>query len=58
MLYEVTNLELGTSYLYTDRGFCALIGVTESNFANRWRLKTTLGLTFGHKWYIKIVNVI
>lgn len=58
MVYKVTDLENETSYLYSDRGFCVLIGISEANFANRWRLKTSTGIVVKNRWYIKQIELL
>lgn len=53
MSYKVFDLENETHKIYDCKEFCKLIGISERTFTNRWRLKTTIGLTMKNKWYIK-----
>lgn len=57
MLYKVIDLDTETSYLYKGRGFCSIIGISEANFLNRWRLKKSIGIVFNNKWYVKEVVI-
>ena len=57
MIYKVFDLENETFLLYTGKSFCAVIGITERTFTNRWRLKTTLGIVVRNRWYIKEVAI-
>lgn len=57
MLYKVFDLETETVYFYKSKGFCVLIGISERNFTNRWRVKETVGIVVKNKWYIKQIEV-
>lgn len=57
MLYKIFDLETETVYLYDGKGFCGLIGISERNFNNRWRVKETLGIVVKNKWYIKQIEL-
>ena len=57
MLYKIIDLESEKVYLFSDKGFLEMIGVKEKTFNNRWRLKATLGIVFGAKWYIKEAEI-
>ena len=58
MFYKVIDLENDSFVVYRGKGFCNFIGISEANFNNRWRARTTLGITVGNRWYIKEFEIL
>ena len=52
MVFKIIDLENDLVYFYSDRSFCPLIKVDERNFNNRWKRRTTTGLTFRNRFYV------
>ena len=57
MVFKILDLETEQTYFYLNKGFCALIGISEKTFNNRWRIKESLGIVVKNRWYIKQVEL-
>ena len=58
MLFKVFDLEKETFEIYKSKpAFCKLVGISERNFNNRWRLKQTVGIVIKNRWYIKEIEL-
>lgn len=55
--FKILNLETGVVSVYRDRSFCELLEITECNFKNRWRNRTTVGICFFNRFYITEIEI-
>lgn len=55
--FKITDLETGAVTVYGDRSFCPALKISERNFRNRWRSRTTAGIVFFNRYYVTKIEI-